>query len=454
VRANFLPVPAIGNGRIAKPGEVDAWNFAARAGETFEIDLRAHRLGSPLLGMLTVRDAAGKTLAQAEPGATGDPSLKFTAPANGTYSITVQDKFRTRGGPAFGYRLRVDRPTPDFELNFAVASLTIQRGQQAPLKITANRRGNLNGPIFLKFEGLPTGITIPKDPIIAAGQSSIDIPLKTEPTAKIQSFTIRVGGVAYQPLFPFTAMPFPVARNTNVKMGEDTIDHVRFAVALPTPFKIVGDYQSQLIPRGTVYSRKYRIERNGFDGPIEIDLTDKQARHLQGVTSKPLVVPASQSNFEYAVELPPWMETGRTCRVCVMGTATVKDADGSEHVVTYSSVQQNDQIIAVIEAERLSVKLDRETVRVEPGATVEVGLKLGRAEGLSGQATVRVAIPTHFKGIEAMPLDLAAGATEGKLRLRFTADAKGPFNAPLLIRAAVMEKGLPVMGETKIELVP
>src|SRR5262249_28564866 len=220
VRANFLPVPAIGNGRIARPGEVNAWTFAARSGETVEIDLRAHRLGSPLLGMLSVRDAAGKTLAQAEPGATGDPSLKFTAPANGTYSISVQDKFRTRGGPAFGYRLRVDRPTPDFDLNIAAASLTVQRGQQAPLKITANRRGNLNGPIFLKLEGLPSGITAPKETIVPAGQTNIDIPLKAEPTAKIQSFTLRVNGTAYQPLLPLTAAPFPITRAAAFRTGD------------------------------------------------------------------------------------------------------------------------------------------------------------------------------------------------------------------------------------------
>ena len=75
-----------------------------------------------------------------------------------------------------------------------------------------------------------------------------------------------------------------------------------------------------------MHSRKYRIERNGFTGPIEIDLADKQARHLQGVTGPRLVIPGDKSEFEYPIALPPWMETGRTCRVCVMGTATVKDA--------------------------------------------------------------------------------------------------------------------------------
>lgn len=453
VRANFLAAPAVGNGRIASPAEVDRWTFAAKAGESFEIDLRAHRLGSPLLGVLSIQDAAGKPLGQAEPGPAGDPSLKFTAPANGTYSVTVRDRFRTRGGPSFAYRLRVNRPLPGFDLQFAAASLTIPRGQQVPLKLTAARHGNLNGPIHLKVEGLPAGVTAPKEVVIAAGQAAIDIPLKADPTAKVQSFTARVIGTAYQPLLPFTAFPVPVTRTAAWRSGDGVLDNVRVAVAMPTPFKIAGEYLLQLIPRGTVYPRHYRVERNGFAGPIEVTMADRQARHLQGVTGGAVVVPPDKNEFDYAIELPPWMETGRTCRVCIMGTATVKDADGSEHVVTFSSVQQNEQIIAVVEPERLALRPERDTARVEPGTTAEIDVTLGRGEGLGGPASVRVIVPSHFKGVEAVPFEIAAGATRGKIRIRFAADAKGPFNAPLVVRAVVKDKGLPVAAEAKIELV-
>jgi hypothetical protein len=453
VRGNFLPLPGVGNGRIAKPGEVDEWKIAAKAGEALAVELRAFRLGSPLLGVLSVRDAAGKPVAQAEAGPAGDPVLRFTAPANGTYTVAVRDKFRGRGGPAFAYRLRVTRPSPGIELQIASASLTIARGQQVPLKITATRHGNANGPIHLALDGLPPGVTAAKEAVIPAGQTSLDLPLKADAAAKIGAFPLRVRGVAYQPLLPFTAMPVPLTSSAVIHIGDDVLDHVRVAVALPTPFKIAGDYTLQLVPRGTVYSRRFRIERNGYAEPIEIDLADKQARHLQGVSAKPMIVPPDKNEFEYAITLPPWMETGRTCRVCVMGTATVKEADGSEHVVTFSSREQNEQVIAVVEPERLGLRLDRETLRVEPGATAEIVITLGRGEGLSAPAKIEVVIPSHFRGVTAEPLEFGTGATEGKLKLRFAADAKGPFNAPLVIRAVVTDKGLPVTAETKLELV-
>lgn len=454
VRANYLPIPATGVGCIAQAGEVDTWNFSATKGENLEFDLRAQRSGSPLLGVMTVRDSTGKSLATAEGGATGDPTLRFSAPASGTYSISVQDRFKSRGAPSFHYRLLIDRPYYDFDLTGTVASMTIERGKQASIRLALNRRGGMNGPIHLQVDGLPRGVTAPKDSIIAFGQSTYDIPLKVDASALVGTQAIRIKATAWQPLLPFTAMPIPITRDVAFKAGDDKVDHLRLAVSIPTPFKIVGEYTMQLIPRGTVYTRKYRLERNGFAGPIEIDLADKQARHLQGVTASPKLVPGNANEFDYSVNLPPWMETGRTCRVCVMGTATIKDTDGSEHVVTYSSVQQNEQVIAVVEPERLGIGIDRETLRIEPGIEVTLNVKVSRGEGLVGPAQIEASIPAHFKGVSAARLEIPASANDGKLTLRFAKEAIGPFNAPLLFRATVLDRGLPVTAERKLELVP
>ena len=162
--------------------------------------------------------------------------------------------------------------------------------------------------------------------------------------------------------------------------GQPETDTVLLAVALPTPFKIVGDYESTQSPRGSVRHRHYRIERGGYDGPIEVRLSDRQARHLQGVHGPTVVVPAGVSEFDYAVELPPWMEMGRTSRTCVMGVGVVKDG-GAEHYVSYSSVQQNDQIIAVVEAGRLGVEVEKPASWRRRGKSVAVPVKVSRGQG-------------------------------------------------------------------------
>src|SRR5207253_1009879 len=96
--------------------------------------------------------------------------------------------------------------------------------------------------------------------------------------------------------------------------GLADLDQVLLAVAIPTPFKVVGEHDFRWAPRGTVHRRSYKIERKDFDGPIEVSLADHQARHLQGATGPTITVPAGASEFDYAVFLPPWMEMGRTCR--------------------------------------------------------------------------------------------------------------------------------------------
>ena len=451
---NALPVPGVANGRIDAPGEIDRWKFTASRGESLQFELRAVRLGSPLLGVLSITDSAGTELARAEPVAdkTSDPTLPFTAPADGPYFVTVQDRFKSRGGAAFAYRLRVTRPPSGFELSFATMAVTLPRGSATPIKITARRLGDFTGPIFLSLDGLPPGVTAPKDIVLAPGQSSIDVALKTDAMATVSSAIVRLRGTALIPLTPFSAMPFPVTKMATWA-DDQAIDQVRLAVAAATPFKIAGDYELKLIPRGTVYTRRYRIERNGFAGPIEIDLADRQARHLQGVTGPHMVVAADKSEFDYPISLPPWMETGRTCRVCVMGTATLRDADGSAHVVTYSSREQNDQIIAVVEPERLGLRLDRTSVRAEPGAAVEVSFSLSRGQGLKGDAKVEILVPPEGMQFSAEPVTVAASTAAGKLTLKVARATLGPFPEPLIVRATVIENGRPVIAEAKVEVV-
>jgi hypothetical protein len=131
----------------------------------------------------------------------------------------------------------------------------------------------------------------------------------------------------------------------------------------------------------------------------------------------------------------------------------VRDPDGTEHVVTYSSREQNDQVIAVVEPERLGLRLDRPTVLVQPGKSTDVRFDLRRGDGLTGPATVDVVIPRGVHGVSAEQVRVAADATTGTVTLRFAADARGPFPAPPTVRATLVQDGKPVTAERKLELV-
>jgi hypothetical protein len=146
------------------------------------------------------------------------------------------------------------------------------------------------------------------------------------------------------------------------------------------------------------------------------------------------------------------MEMGRTCRACVMATAVLKDADGTEQTVSFSSVQQNEQIVAVIEPGRLGVETDCPSLTVEPGKTVTLPVRIKRGKGLTGSAKVEAIIAPHLHGISAATMDVAADQHSGELAIHGAADAHGPFNAPLVIRVTILDKGEPVIGEATVQI--
>src|SRR5262249_42978661 len=157
---------------------------------------------------------------------------------------------------------------PDFRLRFLSDALTLNRGTQVPLKILVERISGFKEPIALKLEGLPADVTAPAV-TIAPGQPTVDIPLKTTPSTKIRSFAFKVRGTA-------KVAGRDVTR-TAVLTGEPGVpdlDTVRVAVALLTPFKVVGKYEMGWAARGSVGKRRYRIERNGFNGPLRVRLAD------------------------------------------------------------------------------------------------------------------------------------------------------------------------------------
>ena len=144
------------------------------------------------------------------------------------------------------------------------------------------------------------------------------------------------------------------------------------------------------------------------------------------------------------------MELGRTSRSCVMGVGVVREG-AAEHYVSYSSVQQNDQIIAVVEAGRLSVGLEKPAVVAVRGKSVAVPVKVGRGKGLAGPIKVELIAPQHLHGVTAEPVVVPADQSAGVLTLHF-ADAPGPFNMPLTVRATLTD-GDPVVAEAKLEVV-
>ena len=442
-------VPVVFNGRIGQPADVDYWSFAAAKGEACEIEVRASRLGSPLDSVLTLLDAAGKQLAQSDDlsGDETDSLLRFTAPAEGVYRLRIEERLSSRGGSRYAYRLRVAPASkPGFRLTLPADALSLPRGSQANLKLAVERLGGFSEAITLEFDGLPEGVTA-TPATIGAKQNQVQIAFKAENEAKVQLTRLTIRGTA-----EIDGQKQSHAATLSAPRGLPELDHLLLAVAMPAPFKVTGVYNLMYAPRGTVHRRRYTIERGGYEGPLEISLADRQARHLQGVTGPTITVPAGQSEFEYPVFLAPWLEIGRTSRTVIMAVGVVEDAEGRKHTVSQSTPNQNEQIVILTDPGLLSVQPERTSLLAMPGGSAELTVRVERAQSVKLPVTVELIVPPHISGVEATPLVLAADQSQGKLRLRFGQDP-GPLNISIVVRATAMDGEDPIVAECKIELV-
>ena len=456
-------VPGILNGRIQVPGEVDVWAFTAQKGVEYDFEVRAARCGSPLDAVIAVCDASGKILQEVDDGngLQTDARLRWTAPDPGDYQLQIRDRLQSRGGLRFAYRIRTTSSSfpvrADFSLKLAADSVNVEQGQSANIKLQIERSPGFQEPIELLWEGLPAGLTVTSSNTIKADQKEVQVTLKADPGAKVVTVPVRVTGSAklgdqqiQRAVFMAETLSGPDA--VAVKASDSAL---WVAIALPTPFKFVGIFESKYIPRGGSYVRKYRLERNGFEGPLEVQLADRQGRHLQGVTARPVTVEASQSEFEFTVELPPWMEVGRTCRSTLLVSGQIRDGEGGLHTISFSSNDQHNQMIALVDTGRLTVQLSKATVRVVLGGRVEVPIKIQRSPEVFGPVNVELVTSRPDSGVSAASLLLAPDQLTGTMVLQF-----GPSPAPISVDSVIIRavsrdhRGLPVTAETRLTLVP
>ncbi len=201
--AQDVTLPLTVNGRVDTPGDVDTFSFTGRAGDELVAEVLARRLNSPLDSVLRLVDPAGKVIETNDD--TDDPEmglvthqadsyLRATLPADGTYAIRLGDTQR-KGGEAYGYRLRIGPPQPDFALRLTPSSINIGAGRSATLTVHAVRKDGFAGDISVGLKDAPAGFTL-NEARIPSNEDSVDVRLTAPPNAPVQAFAMRLEGLA------------------------------------------------------------------------------------------------------------------------------------------------------------------------------------------------------------------------------------------------------------------
>ena len=137
-RAQEVNLPAVVNGRIAAPLDIDCFSFAAKQGQTIVAAVIAHGLDSRSRkprgfadAALELLDAEGRVLADAADVLGLDPLVEVRIPADGKYTARVK-LVNYQGFPDAVYRLTIgETPFPTASLPVAV-----QKGTSAKLALS------------------------------------------------------------------------------------------------------------------------------------------------------------------------------------------------------------------------------------------------------------------------------------------------------------------------------
>ena len=101
-----VTLPAALVGALATPGDVDAYEFGARAGEDLVFQVVARPIGSRLDSVIRVRDVHGKVVAENNDfDLNRDSTLTWRCAETGTYVLTLEDI--EHGGAKNGFAYRV-----------------------------------------------------------------------------------------------------------------------------------------------------------------------------------------------------------------------------------------------------------------------------------------------------------------------------------------------------------
>ncbi len=256
-------VPIEIDGQFQTRGDVDCFQFEAKAKEAYWIEVIAHRAGAAIDPVLvidqvktnekgeetltrisTLDDDTNNPLANLFDTLNDDNTVKFVAPADGSFRVTMRERYGNSKQVLGVYRLIIRKESPDFRVAAIATALTppgprqaapsginLRRGDNFPVHVIAFRRDGFAEPITVSAEGLPPGVTC-RDISIGAAPSSGVIVFTSAEDAPAWAGTVRL--VAKARIDDPVAVAALVAAEANAKAAVDALAAADKAVAKPT----------------------------------------------------------------------------------------------------------------------------------------------------------------------------------------------------------------------------
>jgi hypothetical protein len=226
-------LPVAVSGRLDEPSQIDRYTVPVTEGSKLRFEVFADRIGSPIDTLLELKNDKGARLGLNDDfTGTADSRIDYTVAKGVTVvHIELKDQVDSASRQSI-YRLAISSldeqsKKPSFTLNVASDTQNVPQGATRLLQVTALRE-NYTGPIDLKIENLPAGLTV-SGAKIAAGTNATLLTITGQPKAAGNAITqIRGTSVGITPPLSTIASfsKHPLAKTQPWMLSE-----VAFAVA-------------------------------------------------------------------------------------------------------------------------------------------------------------------------------------------------------------------------------
>ena len=437
--ATRLAVPGAANGIIEKAGDADMFRFTARKGETYDIRVHARSIRSPLDPVLTIFAAGGGAIAGNDDSGSPDAYLRFGVPNDGDYVLHVRDHLGNGGGH-YTYRIEVSPVKPALTLGVAEfvqyvqPTVSVPKGNRFGLVLTASR-ADFGGPLTIRGENLPAGITL-ETPGMTAGQSVVPVIFHATPEAVVAGTLADIIGSLTDPNQPnlkvegSVQQPITLVRGqNNVPVWTEQTSKLPVAVTEESPFEILVQEPKVPLVRGGQMELKVLAKRKeGFTAPIKIDLLwVPPGIGASGSISIPegkneAVIPMNAAGN---AELATW-------RVAVRGEAN----SGAGNIMTCTPFVN-------LRVAEMYLTMAFDQAAVEQGKETDVVVKMTKAYDFPGTAKVELfGLPAM---VTTMPVDVTKDTTELVFKVTTQMASPAGNHQSLFCRVTVMENDEPVI---------
>ena len=374
--------------------------------------------------------------------------LSWRAKKDGPVLLRIRDQqFGAKGGNDFCYRLTVRHPQSDFQLSIGNEAFNVVQGEEIRIPVTVKRAGGFSATVTLSVEGRPHGVTA-KTVTVKGTATSAVIVLCAEKNTACADAVLQIIGRAKNG--GKTRIRKAVINAAYLNRGAD---HLQLTVRHKPLFRLYCSEAYLYAYRGSVFMYPMEIERlNGFNGPITLQVGDRQNRDLDGIEMFEVTTSPGKSEILLPIYLPETMHINvqSQSQLYCQAYATFVDAHGKKQSVLVLSEKRN-----MLRTLPPVVKLNAVDQRItgKPGETIRCRLKLQRTTNFSGAMTVRLMPSKQMAGIVAAEVRIPAGKTDAVMTLRLPPRLNSRASLPLTFRAmGKLTDGTTIITSAKVEL--